>query len=104
MRSCRWMLKLNFLSYVLLTRFDLLLDTLRFIRVSLQPRYSLAAENRFLRKQLALCIERRVKPCWAEAAVKYLLGNCMASRAGQQNERFMRQTASMKRTQMERHA
>jgi len=61
--------KLDFLSNVLLIVFDPLLDTLRFIRVSLRPRCALAAENLSLRKQLALYLERRVKPCRAEAAV-----------------------------------
>jgi len=61
--------KLDFLSNVLLTMFYLLLDTLRFIRVSLRPRCALAAENLFLRKQLALYLERRVKPRRAEAAL-----------------------------------
>jgi len=39
------------------TIFDLLLDGLRFIRLSLQQRCTLAAENLFLRKQLALYLE-----------------------------------------------
>jgi hypothetical protein len=59
--------KLDSLSKVLLTMFDLLLDTLRFITVSLRPRCALAAENLFLRKQLALYLERKVKPRRAEA-------------------------------------
>ena len=59
--------KLDSLSNVLLTMFDLLLDTLRFIRVSLRPRCALAAENLFLRKQLALYLERKVKPRRAKA-------------------------------------
>ena len=62
--------KLDFLSNLLLTMFDLLLDTLRFIRVSLPPRCSLAAENLYLRKHLALYLKRGVKPRRAEAAVK----------------------------------
>ena len=53
--------------------FDLLLDTLRFIRVSLRPRCALAAENLFLRKQLALYLERKVKPRRAKAATKLTL-------------------------------
>jgi hypothetical protein len=36
--------KLDSLSNVLLTRFDLWLDALRFIRVSLRPRCALAAK------------------------------------------------------------
>ena len=61
--------KLNSLSNVLLPMFDLWLDTLRFIRVSLRPRCALAAENLFLRKQLAFTwnvrsslVERRRLP------------------------------------------
>jgi putative transposase len=62
--------KLDSLSNVLLTMFDLLLDALRFIRVSLRPRCALAAENLFLRKQLALYLERKVEPPRAKAATR----------------------------------
>jgi putative transposase len=65
--------KLDFLSHVLLIVFDLLLDTLRFIRVSLRPRCALAAENLFLRKQLSFYLELKVKPRGAEAAAKLTL-------------------------------
>jgi hypothetical protein len=54
--------KLQSLAEMLLTIFDLLLDSLRLVGASLQPQGSLAAENLFLRKQLALYLERRVKP------------------------------------------
>ena len=54
--------KLNSLPHLLLTTFDLWLDTLRFIGLSLQPNWVLAAENLFLRKQLALYLDRKVKP------------------------------------------
>jgi hypothetical protein len=50
--------KLDSLSDPLL---HLLLDALRFIRLSLRPHCALAAENLFLRKQLALFLERKVK-------------------------------------------
>jgi hypothetical protein len=56
------MSKLNSLPNLLLTNFDLWLDALRFIRVSLQPNWALAAENLFLRKTMALYLERKVKP------------------------------------------
>ena len=56
------MAKSNPLSKRLLTTFDLLLDALKFIRLSLQPRCTLAAENLFVRKQLALYLERKVRP------------------------------------------
>ena len=65
--------KLDLLSNVLLIVCDLLLDTLRFTRVSLRPRCALVAENLFLRKQLALYLERKVKPRRAEAAAKLTL-------------------------------
>jgi hypothetical protein len=42
--------KLDSLCDVLLTKFNLLRDALRFIRVSLRPRCALAASNLFLRK------------------------------------------------------
>jgi hypothetical protein len=54
--------QLDSLYNLLLTALDLLLDALRFIWLSLRPHCSLAAENLFLRKQLALYLERKVKP------------------------------------------
>jgi len=63
--------KLDILSNVLLTMFDLLRDTLSFISVSLRARWALAAENLFLRKQLALYLERRVNPRRAKIATKF---------------------------------
>jgi putative transposase len=65
--------KLDFISNALLTIFDLLLDTLSFIRDSLRPRCALAAENLFLRKQLALYLERKVEPRRAKASAKLTL-------------------------------
>ena len=67
------MSKLNSLSHVVVTALDLLLDVLRFVRLSLQPRSALAAENLFLRKQLALYLDRQVKPRRAKAATKLTL-------------------------------
>ncbi len=64
------MLKLDSLSNVLLIIFDLLLGALRFVRLSLRRGSALAAENLFLRKQLALHLERKVKPRRAKAAAK----------------------------------
>src|SRR5215469_3425089 len=55
---------------LLLTIFYLLLDSLRLIGASLQTRCRLAAENLFLRKQLALYLERQVKPRRAKAATR----------------------------------
>jgi len=65
--------KLRSLSELLLTIFHLLLDSLRLIGASLQPRCRLAAENLFLRKQLALYLERQVKPRRAKAAARLTL-------------------------------
>src|SRR5215472_13765058 len=65
--------KLNSLSNVVVTAVDLLLDALRFVQLSLQPRSALAAENLFLRKQLALYLDRRVKPRRANTATKLTL-------------------------------
>ena len=48
------MLKLSFLSHLLLTMFDLWLDVLRFVNAGLRVRFALAAENLFLRKQCDL--------------------------------------------------
>src|SRR5215469_2954806 len=62
--------KVDSLFSLLLTIFDLLLDALRFIRLSLQPRCTLAAENLFLRKQLGLYLERQVEPRRPRAAAK----------------------------------
>ena len=66
--------KLDSLSNLLLTIFDLLVDALRFIRLSLRPRGALAAENLFLRKQLAQYLERQLKPRRAKAATRLTLG------------------------------
>jgi len=65
--------KVDRLFSLLLTTFDLLLDALSFIRLSLQQRCTLAAENLFLRKQLALYLERQVEPRRPRAAAKLTL-------------------------------
>jgi putative transposase len=57
-------------SNLLGTLFNLWLDALRLVRASLRPRCTLAAENLFLRKQLALYLERKVKPRRAKAPTK----------------------------------
>ena len=67
------MLKLGCLSNLLVEIFDLWLDTLRFIRLSLRPHFALAAENLFLRKQLALYLERQVKPRRAKVPTRLTL-------------------------------
>jgi putative transposase len=65
--------KLDSLSNAQLTMFDRSLDALRFIRLSLRQRSARAAENLFLRKQLALYLERKVEPRRAKAATKLTL-------------------------------
>ena len=67
------MLKRGCLSNLLVEIFDLWLDTLRFIRLSLRPHFALAAENLFLRKQLALYLERQVKPRRAKVSTRLAL-------------------------------
>jgi putative transposase len=64
---------LDSISNALLTIFDLLLGAVRFIGLSLRQRSALAAENLFLRKQLALYLERKVKPRRAGHAARFAL-------------------------------
>lgn len=49
------------------------MDFLSFIRLSLRPRSALAAENPFLRKQLALYSERHIKSRRANVATRFTL-------------------------------
>jgi transposase InsO family protein len=65
--------KLHSCCELLLIIFRLLWDSLRLIGASLQPRCRLAAENLFLPKQLALYLERQVKPRRAKAATRLTL-------------------------------
>ena len=51
----------------------LLVDTLHFLRLCLRSPTALAAENLFLRKQLALYLERPVKPRRADDATRITL-------------------------------
>src|SRR5919108_480634 len=48
-------------------------DVVRFLRLCLRPPTTLAAENLFLRKQLALYQERHVKPRCATDATRFAL-------------------------------
>jgi hypothetical protein len=50
------------------------LDVLVFLRLNLHSRSALAAENLFLRKQLALYVERKKKPRRASDSVRFTLG------------------------------
>ena len=56
-----------------LTTFSVLLDLGRLFLLALRPRAALAAENLFLRKQLALFQERKVKPRRAEDSTRWLM-------------------------------
>lgn len=51
----------------------LALDLLAIVRLSLRSQGRLAAENLFLRKQLALCLERQVRPRRPDAATRATL-------------------------------
>ena len=51
----------------------LLYDSLRFLRLCLRPSLTLAAENLFLRKQLAMYQERHVKPTRTTSATRLVL-------------------------------
>src|SRR5262249_7661912 len=55
------------------TVFGLVLDGLQFVALGLRSRQRLAAENLFLRKQLALYLERQVKPRRASDATRLTL-------------------------------
>ena len=48
-------------------------DLLRLASLTLRSRAQLAAENLFLRKQLALYVERQVKPRRADDATRFVL-------------------------------
>jgi len=65
--------KLDSLFNLWLTALDLLLNALRIIRLSLRPHCALAAENLFLRKQLALYLDRKVKPRRARDTTRFTL-------------------------------
>src|SRR5207249_8244443 len=56
------------------TLLTFLVDVLRFLRLCLRPAPVLAAENLFLRQQLALYQERQIKPRRATDATRLTLG------------------------------
>src|SRR5215831_18968719 len=56
------------------TIFGVLLDGLMFLRLWLRPSVAVAAENLFLRKQLGLFVERKVKPRCAIDSIRFTLG------------------------------
>jgi hypothetical protein len=49
-------------EHLIRTIFALLLDILTFTHLCLRPTIAVAAENLFLRKQLGLFVERKIKP------------------------------------------
>jgi hypothetical protein len=59
--------------HTLRTIFGVFLDALTFIKLSFRPTITVAAENLFLRKQLGLFIERKVKPRRATDAIRFTL-------------------------------
>src|SRR5262245_64858233 len=71
------MVRLNFLVHNLgamtCTLLALLIDAARFLVLYLRPAPALAAENLFLRKQLAQYQERQVKPRRANDATRVVL-------------------------------
>ena len=52
---------------------QLLVDVLRLAIVALRPTRFVAAENPFLRRQLAMYVERGVKPHWPHVATRVSL-------------------------------
>jgi putative transposase len=61
------------LRHCFFTAMIVLLDLGRVVVVGLRSRHALAAENLFLRKQLALFQERKVKPRRAEDATRWTM-------------------------------
>src|SRR5215831_7128748 len=55
------------------TIFGVFQDALTFIRLCLRPTAAVAAENLFLRKQLGLYVERKVKPQRATDSIRCTL-------------------------------
>ena len=64
------MRKRDCLLHLLLTLAALVWDTFAFIGLGLRSKSALMAENLFLRKQLALYLERQVKPRRANDATR----------------------------------
>lgn len=61
------------LRHCFMTVTVVLLDLGRFVAFELRSRSALAAENLFLRKQLALLQERKVKPRRADDATRWMM-------------------------------
>src|SRR5262245_47040745 len=60
-------------QHLIRTIFGVFLDGLTFIRLCLRPTTAVAAENLFLRKQLGLFVERKVKPRRATDSIRFAL-------------------------------
>ena len=69
----RYMRLLHHVLHLADTLLTLLVDVVRFLRLCLRPAPVLAAENLFLRKQLALYQERHIKPRRATDATRLAL-------------------------------
>ena len=67
------MLSLSALVQLMRSVFEVFIDVLAFFRLSFRSPETLAAENLFLRKQLALYIERKQKPRRATNSVRFTL-------------------------------
>src|SRR5437870_1739317 len=61
------------LVHLMRTACGVFLDFLVFLRLNLRSRRTLAAENLFLRKQLALYLERKKKPRRATDSIRFTL-------------------------------
>src|SRR6516225_8515642 len=59
--------------HLIRTLFAVFLDSLTFIRLCLRPTAAVAAENLFLRKQLGLFVERKIKPRRATDSIRFTL-------------------------------
>jgi len=57
------------------TIFGVFLDALMFLRLCLTPTVTVAAENLFLRKQLGLFVERKVKPRRVTDSIRFTLAH-----------------------------
>ena len=62
----------SFLHFIR-TTFGVFLDALTFMRLCFRPTTTVVAENLFLRKQLGLFVERKVRPRRATDAIRFTL-------------------------------
>src|SRR5437660_12642654 len=61
------------LEHLFRTVFAVFLDMITFTRLCLRPTSAVAAKNLFLRKQLGLFVERKVKPRQATDSIRFTL-------------------------------